>query len=78
MSWISLSDPCATPDSVAVQPPSSQEQARADMDWLDLEKASDGEPPPRGRDAQARADMDWLDLEHAVGGAAGRGGAFPS
>jgi hypothetical protein len=76
MTWISLSDPRTTADSVAIQPLNRQAQARADMDWLDLEKSNDGEPWPRDRDAQARADMDWLDLEHASGGAAGPGGEF--
>jgi MFS superfamily sulfate permease-like transporter len=76
MTWISLSDPNSTADSVTMQPVNNQAQARADMDWLDLEKASDGEPQQPNADAQARADMDWLDLRHAVGGAAGKGGAF--
>jgi carbonic anhydrase len=76
MTWISLSDPHATTDSVSLQPPNCQGQAQADMDWLDLEKASDGETRAKDGDTQARADMDWLDLAHAVGGAAGRGGAF--
>lgn len=76
LAWISLSDPRSTADSVTTGPLTSQAQARADMDWLDLEKASDDEPQKRDHDAQARADMDWLDLERAAGGAAGPGGAF--
>jgi carbonic anhydrase len=76
MTWISLSDPRTTADSVAIQPLNRQAEAQAEMDWLDLETTSDGEPRPHDLEAQARADMDWLDLEHAVGGAAGPGGAF--
>jgi carbonic anhydrase len=74
LTWISLSDPRATPDAISVQ--HANAQARADMDWLDLEKASDGEPKQANNNAQAQADMDWLDLEHAIGGPAGPGGAF--
>jgi hypothetical protein len=74
MTWISLSDPTA--DFGPDESPDQQDQARADMDWLDLEKASGEERPQRDRDAQSRADMDWLDLEHAVGGPAGPGGAL--
>jgi MFS superfamily sulfate permease-like transporter len=71
MTWISLSDPAATAEFSPDESSNRQAQARADMDWLDLEKASGDERPQRDRDAQSRADMDWLDLEHAIGGAAG-------
>jgi MFS superfamily sulfate permease-like transporter len=76
MTWISLSDPAATADFSPVEWPDRQAQARADMDWLDLEKVSGEERPRHDRDAQSRADMDWLDLERAAGGPAGPGGAF--
>lgn len=71
MAWISLSDPTATSDGEAEQQLDRNALAQAEMDWLDLSKASGEARPSSDRQAQARADMDWLDLERAGDGPSG-------
>jgi MFS superfamily sulfate permease-like transporter len=69
MAWISLSDPAVTADeeadAQAEQELDRTAQAQADMDWLDLSRASGERRPLPDRKDQARADMDWLDLERS-------------
>jgi hypothetical protein len=64
LAWLSLSDPAVTAVGDQNSPHDRRAEAQADMDWLDLERAS--EPHEQlTRQEEARADMDWIDLERA-------------
>jgi carbonic anhydrase len=70
LTWLSLSDPAITAAGDLAAPHDLAAEARADMDWLDLEVASGQSRRKRDPATEARADMDWLDLKRDSSGPA--------
>jgi MFS superfamily sulfate permease-like transporter len=63
LTWLSLSDPAATDSKPSeLSDREAAARARAEMDWIDLELASDGFSAPGNRSSAGRATMEWLSL----------------